>query len=145
MDPFTALYHALEETPGDALTLMALADCYLEEDRPEASTCIRWSQARGRYPFQYTNGSLSVASDSMTHGYWWWVLDERGAVAGNWGLPHPCRLTRAMWKQLPHQYEYTPGVFKEYPTLREAYEALVYAWALSPAKDRATALRGRAG
>jgi hypothetical protein len=143
MDPFTALYLALEETPGDELALLALADCYLEEGQVDASMCVRWSLARGRHPFRYTNGALSIASGVMTHGHWWWAIDDRGVIAGNWGYPHACRLPRGMWDQLPHSFSYTPSVFKQYPTIRDAYEALIYAWPLSPAFARAMALRGR--
>jgi len=137
------MYLALEETPSDELTLMALADCYLEEGLPDASMCLRWAITRGRTPFQYTNGSLSVNTDSMKHGHWWWSFDDRGVIAGDWGYPAACRLPRGMWKQLPHNFDYTPAVFKQYSTVREAYEALIYAWPLAPAYDRATVYRGK--
>ncbi|MFO0843608.1 MAG: tetratricopeptide repeat protein [Gemmataceae bacterium] len=141
MDPFTALYHSLEQMPGDDLALMALADCYLEEGQPDAAACARWSLARGRHPFRYTHGSLSITSDAVSHGHWWWTNGENHPVAAGWGCPDTCKLPRDMWKQLPHNHDYPPGVFKQYQTLREAYEALIFAWPLSPAKDRANVLR----
>jgi hypothetical protein len=145
MDPFTALYLALEEAPGDDLALLALADCYLEEGRPDAADCVRWSRARGRHPFRYTHGALSVHTETMTPGHWWWVRDDRGPTAIDLGYPQACRLPHGLWKQLPHDFNYSPGLFKHYSTLRAAYEALVYAWPLAPARDRAAAPRGRAG
>jgi uncharacterized protein (TIGR02996 family) len=123
-----ALYLALDEAPGDTFTTMALADWYEEHGNLDAAECLRWSIARKRWPFRYTkSGGLSVSSDAWHSGWLWWALDDRN-YGRNWGHPPECRLPVALWTRLPHDFTYTPAVFKEYKTRREAYEALFAAW-----------------
>ena len=41
-----------------------------------------------------------------------------------------------VFEPLPHTFEFTPSVFKQYPTRRAAYEALFVVWASIPLHDR---------
>jgi hypothetical protein len=134
-DPLTTLYHALEQMPGDPVTLMALADYYLELDQLDASACLRWTVSRNYCPFRYSPGSLTVMSAGWNAGWYWWAIDDPH-LAANWGHPQTCRLPRGLWRHLRHTFDYVPSVFKQYPTCREAYEALIEAWPLAPAFDR---------
>ena len=76
-DTLASFYLALEETPGDSVTLQALADWYEEQDRLDAASCLRWLVRRGRFPFLYRkDAGLVVASTAFTEGWFWWAVDE---------------------------------------------------------------------
>jgi hypothetical protein len=123
-----ALYLALDELPGDPVTTRALADWYEEQGNEEAAECLRWAVERERWPFQYrSSAGLSVASQDWGDGWFWWAVEDR-SYGREWGHPASCRLPAALWEHLPHTFTYGPAVFKEYPTLRAAYEALFAAW-----------------
>ena len=67
---------------------------------------------------------------SWKDGWYWWVIEEM-----NWAEDKACRLPPKLWNRLVHSFPYEPSVFKEYPTLRSAYEALFEAWpAFAPIK-----------
>jgi hypothetical protein len=139
-DPMTALYLALEEAPGDRVTLLALADCYLEDGHADASACLRWTADRVRFPFRYAPGLLTVNSPTLHEGWYWWAIDD-AHLAQDWGHPQSCRLPAGLWKRLRHEFNFTPAVFKHYPTIRAAYEALFDAWPLAPAQERSLTRR----
>jgi hypothetical protein len=127
-DPQGAFYLALEDNPGDRVTLAALADWYEEHDQLDAAAALRWAARLGRWPFHYhANGGLTVASAAWHDGWFWWSVDEP-YHGREWGHPPSCRLPRAVWGKLRHTFSYDPAVFKEYPTVRAAYEALIDAW-----------------
>ena len=139
-----AFYLTLDESPGDVATLLALSDWYDEHDDAVAAECIRWSARRKRWPFRYERaGSLSVAGADWHEGWYWWGHDDpdRGS---DWGHPDQCRLPLRLWRQLRHgdPWNHTPAVFKEYPTVQLAYEALIAAWPLAQF-DLTTRRRGR--
>jgi hypothetical protein len=48
-----------------------------------------------------------------------------GFFKDGWGYPASCRLPHALWRELRHTFNYDPTTFKEYPSARAAYEALV--------------------
>ncbi len=127
-DPVSAFYLVLEESPGDTATLLALSDWYEEHGDLTAADCIRWSARRKRYPFRYhLDGPLTVAGVSWHDGWYWWANDD-GRFGADWGHTQECRLPRRLWALLRHSQDYQPLVFKEYETLRQAYEALIAAW-----------------
>jgi hypothetical protein len=68
--------------------------------------------------------------------YWWATARERPG----WGYPESVKVPHPLWDKLEHTFNYDPVVFKEYPTVRAAVEALVAAWApglVAPAKKAA--------
>ena len=137
-DPQSAFYLVLNESPGDIVTLLALSDWYDEAGDVTAAECIRWSARRKRWPFRYTRSAeaLSVAGSDWHEGWFWWGHDDPGR-GGDWGHPDECRLPIRLWRQIRHLHSYTPAVFKEYPTVRQAYEALIAAWPLVQLYDPA--------
>jgi uncharacterized protein (TIGR02996 family) len=127
-DPLDALYRALDDRPGDAVTVLALADWYEEQDDPKAAECLRWTAKAHHWPFRYwKNGPAQIQSANWHDGWYWWAVDDPGFGA-DWGHPPECRLAPALWKLLRHTFDYNPAVIKEYPTARSAYEALFEAW-----------------
>jgi uncharacterized protein (TIGR02996 family) len=128
-DPLDAFYLVLAELPGDIATLLALSDWYDEQGDAGAAECIRWCARRKRWPFRYPAGSLTVASSEFRDGWFWWTCGE-GARGDDWGFPAECRLPPRLWRQLRHSHPYTPAVYKQYETMRQAYEALIAAWPL---------------
>ena len=132
-----AFYLGLEETPDDAATLNVLADWYEESGDASAASCLRWSARRGYAPFTYhrENSPLTKESDLFEEGWCWWVVENyRGS---NWGEPDGCRLPRELWERLRHRFDYSPSVFKDYPSRRDAYEALFAAWRIFAPSGRA--------
>jgi len=128
-DAPTAFYLALEDEPHDAVTLQALADWYDDQGDADAAACLRWAVRRGLGPYRYRKGAgLTIASEGWHDGWLWWATDDPD-FGRDWGHPPSCRLPSAVWKRLRHTFGYPPAVFKEYPTSREAYEALIDAWA----------------
>lgn len=126
-DPLDAFYLALEESPGDIPTLLALSDWLDEQGDANAADCIRWSAARKRRLFRYRAGSLSVAGMDWHDGWFWWAnADSR--FGADWGHPEECRVPHGLWLRLRHGHDAPPLVFKEYATVRQAYEALIAAW-----------------
>jgi uncharacterized protein (TIGR02996 family) len=127
-DPLTAFFLMLDEHPGDSVTLLALADWYEEQGRPEGAACVRWVVRNVRYPFRYRrDGGLSVSGVEWHDGWYWWALDDPYA-GQTWGHPLHCRLPHRLWNRLKHSFKYEPAVFKEYASQRQAYEALLEAW-----------------
>lgn len=126
--PVDAFYLTLDETPGDLPTLLALADWYLDHDQPAAGACIRWTVQQGYRPFRYLGpGQLSVSGDLWSPGWLWWAIDDP-SLRIDWGHPAHCCLPPFVWDELSHSFPYDPAVFKQYPTTRAAYEALIDAW-----------------
>lgn len=123
-------YLTLAETPGDPATLYALADWYEELGDLDRAACLRWTVQRGLHPFLYrSDGGLLVTSQSWHDGWYWWANSDQ--YGRDWGHPVSCRLPQPLWRMLRHSFSYkNPAVFKEYSTLRDAYEALFEAWIL---------------
>ena len=129
-DTLIAFFLALEEEPGDQVTLLALADWYEEHNQPGAGEALRWTVQHGRRPYCFpADGGLTVSSQDWHIGWFWWAVDD-AAHARDWGHPRSCQLPRTLWGKLRHNIRYTPSVFKEYATVREAYEALIDVWPL---------------
>jgi hypothetical protein len=127
-DPLAAFFLSLDESPGDQVTLLALADWYEEQDQSDNAGCLRWLAATGLYPFHYwRDGGLAKNSRDWHDGWYWWALDHPSAGA-DWGHPLYCRLPEQVWRKLRRTFEFEELVFKEYPTRRAAYEALFEAW-----------------
>ena len=127
-DALAAFYLALDEDPGDEVTLLALADWYEEHDQTTAADALRWAVRHGRRPYCYpADGGLTVSSPEWHLGWFWWAADD-AAHARDWGHSPRCRLPRAVWEKLRHGLNYEPSVFKEYPRASDAYEALIDAW-----------------
>lgn len=122
-------YLALEESPGDVVTLLALADWYDEQGDPDAAGCLRWVVRLGKWPFRYHQAAgPPQRGGPWREGWWWWAIDGPSASV-DWGLPAACLLPPAVWQRMVHGFPYRPAVFKEYATVRDAYEALIDAWA----------------
>jgi hypothetical protein len=137
-DPLQAFYLVMDENPGDPVTLLVLADWYEEHDQADTADCLRWAVRRGYRPFLYrADGGLTVSSPVWHDGWFWWSIDDpyRGR---DWGHDDGCRLPASVWKELPHTFNYDPAVFKEYPTRRDAFEALIAIWPLVTASERTT-------
>jgi hypothetical protein len=126
-DPLDAFFLTLDEAPGDAVTLQALADWYEEQGQPDSARCVRWAVRCTYYPFRYCEGALKKSGKDWHDGWYWWALDDPYDGRG-WGHPVYCRLPRLVWNRLRHGFAYEPRIFKEYPTQRAAYEALLEAW-----------------
>jgi uncharacterized protein (TIGR02996 family) len=134
-DPLDAFYLALDEAPGDTVTTLALADWYEEHGQETAATCVRWALQQRRWPFRYLRGAVQVEvpSEDWHNGWYWWVLE----TPFSWrGFPPECCLPQAVWDRLPHSFDYTPAVLKQYPSRRAAYQALFVAWRAGPTRDR---------
>jgi hypothetical protein len=122
-----ALYLALNDAPGDAATVLALADWYADNDEPDSAECLRWLHEQRRWPFRYTrDAGLAVERKAWHEGWFWWTA---GGIDEGWGYPPECVLPATLWASLPHSFgDITPRVFKEYSSARGAYEALLQAW-----------------
>jgi uncharacterized protein (TIGR02996 family) len=127
-DPLTAFYLALDEMPGDRVTMLALADWYEEHGEISAAECLRWLVEYGLYPFRYRKGETVQHSPPAWHEGWYWWAVENSQARRNWRYPRSCCLPQALWDRLKHYFDYPPSVFKDYPTGRAAYEALFTAW-----------------
>jgi uncharacterized protein (TIGR02996 family) len=127
-----ALYAALEADPADTVTLLALADWFEEHDQDKPAECVRWLAETGKVPYRYTDeADILHHFDKWKDGwYWWTTASERKG----WGYPKDCRLPRALWGRMKHTFDYDPRVFKEYPTVRGAIEAVIAAWKRRPPK-----------
>jgi uncharacterized protein (TIGR02996 family) len=130
-----AFYLALDESPGDPVTTLALADWYEEQGNSRAADCLRWAAENARWPFQYRKGGpVKVFSQKFHEGWYWWAVADSSAdldwgAEADWGHPRECRLPRPTWERLKYiSPGYQPSVFKEYPSRRAAYEALFDAW-----------------
>ncbi len=135
MNLVNALLKTLEELPGEEVTLLALADHYLDLGQPDVAECLRWTVAQQVHPFRYVAGSLAVAGPTWNDGWFWWARQELQLIA-DWGHPRSCRLPTPIWKLMRHTFAQSPLVFKEYPTLQSAYEALFEVWPLTSAHVR---------
>ena len=129
-----AFYLALDESPGDKATLCALADWYEEQGHLANASCVRWAMRLGLRPIRcprQENQRARVQDISGHDGWYWWVVDQP-----NWVEERTCRLRPELWNRLAHSFPYEPLVFKEYPTLRAAYEALFEVWPAFAPRDR---------
>lgn len=126
-DP-AAFYLALEQTPGDPVTLQAFADWCEEQGDPDRAACLRWLARKGRFPFRYHAGAgLNVASPSLKEGWYWWAVDDPH-YGRDWGHPDSCKLPRFAWTRLANPFDYTPSVFKHYEGIEAAFKALFAVW-----------------
>jgi len=133
----TALYEALEEAPGDRVTLLALADWYAERDEAVRSAGFRWMAEQGKAPYRYFAASdLKHHYSEWKEGWYWWTTDEEDEP---WGYPAGCVLPHKLWKRLAHTFDYKPVVFKEYETARRAVEALLRVYGDPPPRKRKSA------
>jgi hypothetical protein len=119
------LYRELESNPRDALTLSALADWYEEHGEADKADCLRWTARRNKRPHRYDPRAMKVTHTAWHKGWYWWARTGDGY---HWGHPVSCRLPATVWRPLRHGFKYNPRVFKEYHTLRQAYEALFAVW-----------------
>lgn len=111
------------------MTLLALADWFEEREKTRESGCLRWVAAMEKMPYQHRHSDdLLHHHDTWNDGWFWWTTDRE---KGGWGYAPSAILPHALWDRLTHQFNYDPLVFKEYPTVRAALEALLEAW--SPA------------
>ncbi len=127
------LYAALEASPASAERVLALAEHHARAGHFRAAAALHWSVLEQKRPFCYHRDSgLTVEFDDWGEGWYWWATtaaDYEDANYGmDWGHPPACRLPLALWRELPHTFDYDPAVFKEYPTLRAAYQALIDGW-----------------
>ncbi|MFO0880028.1 MAG: hypothetical protein U0840_22000 [Gemmataceae bacterium] len=122
-----AFYAVLEKTPSDVVTQLALADWYEENNESQAALCLRWLADHRHYPFRYSRRlrRLRHHHDTWKNYWYWWTTDSEGE---DWGLPTYCALPHRTWTRLKHGFPYDPLVFKEYPTVRAAIEALIRSW-----------------
>lgn len=136
-NPLAAFYLSLEESPGDAVTLQALADWFEEEGQSDEAACLRWAVRRGLCPYRFRREADSAIPNSPTlkEGSLWWALDDPH-YGNTWGHPRSCRLASGIWKKLSHTFEYEPAVIKQYASVREAYEALLAIWSRVPPAQR---------
>jgi hypothetical protein len=122
-----AMYAALEKRPADHVTLLALADWHEERGGVAAAECLRWVVIEGKAPFRYSGDDESLMHHHNTwhEGWYWWATsrERRG-----WGYPPSGVLPHRVWKRLGHSFAYDPLVFKEYPSVRAAIEALIDGW-----------------
>lgn len=126
-----AFYQALEDDPGDAVTLRVLADWFEDHGWRDEADCLRWVVRLRRRPFRYSrDAGLAVTGSSMKDGWFWWAIDDPH-YGRDWGHPRTCRLPPALWNRLRNPFDFEPLVFKHYPTAEEAYEALLAAWPLA--------------
>jgi len=134
------LYDALEASPGDPVSLRALADWYEEHDEARRASCYRWLAAEHKAPYKYHADSDLRHHHSEWHdGWYWWTTGEK--LKDDWGYSAGCALPDRVWKKLRHEFSYNPLVFKEYPTVREALNAVVRVWnerLLLPLKRKAS-------
>jgi uncharacterized protein (TIGR02996 family) len=129
-DSLTAFFLSLDERPGDHVTLLALADWYEEQGQSNNANCLRWTVRNAVYPFRYRrDGGLTVSTESWHDGWYWWAYNDTH-YGKDWGHPLHCRLPLHVWNRLRHNFNYAPSVVKQYPTLRDAYEAMFEAWPL---------------
>jgi uncharacterized protein (TIGR02996 family) len=130
----TAFYLALEENPGDTVTLRALADWLEEHDEPTQAACLRWLAAEGKAPYRYNPADgLMYYHHDWQEGWWWWTTSKEKEP---WGYLMACVLPDALWQEMRHTFDYRPCVFKEYPTVRSAIEAVLEVWTPPAAKSR---------
>jgi uncharacterized protein (TIGR02996 family) len=130
----TALYAALSASPDDRITFLALADWYEDHDQPDEAECLRWLVKTARRPYQYFEANpLRYHHESWAEGWYWWTTERAAEV---WGYPENCQLPFAVWDRLDHTFAYNPITFKEYATVRDAYEAVLEAWVYTPVEGR---------
>jgi uncharacterized protein (TIGR02996 family) len=135
LDELAALYAALEANPDDRVTRLALGDWYEDHDRPEAAACLHWLAAHGKHPYQYRAAApLRYHHESWAEAWYWWTTENERDE--QWGYPDACTLPFPLWDRLRHTFDYDPTTFKEYPTLRATYEALIDAWEATPRNQR---------
>jgi uncharacterized protein (TIGR02996 family) len=129
-----ALYRTLEEDPGDLVTVQVLADWYEEHGETDKAECLRWTVRWDKFPFRYRHGEIGIKCDNWHDGWLWWARPRKGDA---WGHPPSCQLPVEVWKRLQHTFDYhPPWVFKEYPSVRDAYDALFAVWPEVPATQK---------
>jgi uncharacterized protein (TIGR02996 family) len=130
----TAFYAALEANPGDPVTLLALADWHDERGEPGRAACLRWLAREGKAPYRYYHRNrLRFHHETWRDGWWWWTTDREESP---WGYPAESALPHKLWQKMRHTFDYDPCVFKEYPTVRSAVEAVLEAWSKPGRKYR---------
>src|SRR5262245_9864058 len=136
IDTLAGFYHALKETPGDPVTLLALADWFEDNGQPDSASCVRWTLRRKRFPFEFHRNEGGLLNDSPTwhDGWFWWTTSE--IYGSDWGHPVTCRLPTDLWKRLKNHLPHDVSVMKHFPSLQAAYEALFDAWPLFPPSVR---------
>jgi uncharacterized protein (TIGR02996 family) len=130
----TALFTALEAAPDDDVTRQALADWYEDNDMPAAADCLRWVVTTRKQPYRYyKDNPIRYHHESWGEGWYWWAHTK---PKEEWGYPDGCKLPFPLWDRLLHGFDYDPTTFKEYQTVRATLEALIAAWAATPAEER---------
>jgi hypothetical protein len=131
----TALYGVLEACPDDRVTQLVLGDWYEEQGQVTAAACLRWLLASGKHPYRYhVRNTLRYHHDSWAEGWYWWTTEKE--LDEEWGYPKTCELPFSLWDRLMHLFDYDPTTFKEYETVRSAYEAAIAAWAATPEVEK---------
>jgi uncharacterized protein (TIGR02996 family) len=130
-DALAGFYLALRQSPGDPVTLLALADYYEEQGQPDKAACVRWSLRRQRHPFEFRSDLPDLPdpvrkSPAFKDCWFWWARD--GGYGADWGHPQSCRLPEKVWEKLKNLFETKPLVVKHFPTVQAAYEALFEVW-----------------
>jgi uncharacterized protein (TIGR02996 family) len=122
----TAFFEALEDDPGDAVTLLALADWLDEGGESAKAECLRWLAKEGKAPYRYHRANeLLYHHETWQEGWWWWTTDREKSP---WGYPESSSLPHRLWKKMKHSFSYDPCVFKEYHTVRGALQAVLEVW-----------------
>ena len=127
------LFAALEQHPAEPSSVLALAEHHARNGQTAAAAALHWAVLNEKRPFRYTrDAELSVDFEEWGEGWFWWATeaadDDEADYGQDWGHPKEGRLPLPLWRAMPHTFEYEPAVFKEYETLREAYQALIDGW-----------------
>jgi uncharacterized protein (TIGR02996 family) len=128
-----AFYAALEESPADHVTKLALADWYDEHGQPVAAEVLRYLAKRRKSPFRYyhTSEGLRHHHETWKDGWYWWATSRERE---GWGYPKAAVLPHKYWNRMKHTFPYDPLVFKEYRSVRAAIEALIKSWPKADAR-----------
>lgn len=130
----TAFFAALEANPADTVTLLAFADWCDEQDQSGHAACLRWLAEEGKVPYRYYHtNELRFHHETWHDGWWWWATDNEERP---WGYPEASILPNKLWRKMSHTFSYDPCVFKEYPTVRGAFEAILLCWEKPDRKAR---------
>jgi hypothetical protein len=105
------LYATLGKDPNDWPTRSVLADCHEEAGRQQAAECVRWMVLARKRPYRAQAGT-----------YHWF-----NAAEVTTGTDPESDLPAALYSALRGREGYK-GLFRDYPTLREADEDLYAAW-----------------
>jgi hypothetical protein len=110
------LLRALCEDGTDALIKYALADYYEGEGREGEAACMRWAATAGKRPFL-----------GQRETWDWW--SQESPVSRKYA-PEGCRIPDWVMEYLPEgKWKASSGMFSEYDTAEQAWDALFQAWA----------------